>query len=216
MLSLTTAVHVVVKDTRSAARTALAERTAASVSSAAVSSHDPERIHEHEKPRAPERAREVAEDPAAPLKQFVSGVGNHAFGSALARSPGAGILPSGEVHPEVQSTINSTRGGGSTLDPGVSARMEPSLGDLSDVRVHTGSTADSLNTAVAARAFATGTDVYFAQGEYKPNTTDGDRLIAHELAHVVQQRGAPTSGPLTVSQPGDALEREADDVADRI
>jgi uncharacterized protein DUF4157 len=84
------------------------------------------------------------------------------------------------------------------------------------VRVHTGSTADTLNTAVAARAFATGTDVYFAQGEYKPNTSDGDRLIAHELAHVVQQRGAPTSGPLTVSQPGDTLEREADDVADTI
>jgi hypothetical protein len=181
-----------------------------------VSSHDPERIHEHEKPRAPERAREVAEDPAAPLKQFVSGVGNRAFGSALARTPGAGILPSGEVHPEVQSQINSSRGGGASLDAGVAARMEPSLGDLSDVRVHTGDTADTLNTAVAGRAFATGTDVYFAQDQYKPNTTDGDRLIAHELAHVVQQRGAPTSGPLTVSEPGDALEREADDVAGRI
>ena len=45
---------------------------------------------------------------------------------------------------------------------------------------------------------------------------DGDKLIAHELAHVVQQRGAPTSGPLTVSNPGDAMEREADDVADKI
>ena len=95
-------------------------------------------------------------------------------------------------------------------------RLSPSLGDLSDVRVHTNDTADALNTAVSARAFATGTDVYFAQGEYKPNTMDGDRLIAHELAHVVQQRGAPTSGPLTVSQPGDALEREADDVAGKI
>jgi hypothetical protein len=183
---------------------------------AAVSSHDPERIHEHEKPRAPERSREVAEDPAAPLKQFVSGVGNRAFGGALARTPGAGILPSGEVHPEVQSTINATRGSGAELDAGVAARMAPALGDLSDVRVHTGGTADTLNTAVAARAFATGTDVYFAEGEYKPNTADGDRLIAHELAHVVQQRGAPTSGPLTVSQPGDALEREADDVAGQL
>jgi hypothetical protein len=180
-----------------------------------VSSHDPERIHEHEKPRAPERSREV-EDPAAPLKQLVSDVGNRAFSSALARTPGAGILPTGEVHPEVQSTINSSRGAGASLDPGVAARMESSLGDLSDVRVHTGDTADSLNTAVSARAFATGSDVYFAAGEYKPNTADGDRLIAHELAHVVQQRGAPTSGPLTVSQPGDALEREADDVADGV
>ena len=69
---------------------------------------------------------------------------------------------------------------------------------------------------MSARAFATGTDVYFAKGEYKPEPADGDRLIAHELAHVVQQRGAPTTGPLTVSQPGDALESEADDVADQI
>ena len=82
--------------------------------------------------------------------------------------------------------------------------------------MHTGETADSLNTAVAARAFATGTDVYFAKDQYKPNTSDGDKLIAHELAHVVQQRGAPTSGPLTVSNPGDAMENEADSVADKI
>ena len=71
-------------------------------------------------------------------------------------------------------------------------------------------------TPSSARAFATGTDVYFAQNEYKPNTSDGDHLIAHELAHVVQQRGAPTSGPLTVSNPGDAMENEADAVADKI
>ena len=125
-------------------------------------------------------------------------------------------MPSGEVHPSVQSTIDSTRGAGATLDGGVADKLSPSLGDLSDVRVHTDSTAHDLNHAVSARAFATGTDVYFAQDQYKPNTSDGDKLIAHELAHVVQQRGAPTSGPLTVSNPGDSMEREADDVADKI
>ena len=76
--------------------------------------------------------------------------------------------------------------------------------------------ADALNRSVSARAFATGTDVYFAKGEYNPGSADGDRLIAHELAHVVQQRGAASTGPLTVSQPGDALETEADSVADSI
>jgi hypothetical protein len=179
-----------------------------------VSYNDPERIHEHEKPRAPEQ--KPAEDPAAPLHEFVSNVGNRAFGGAIARSQGAGIMPSGEVHPSVQSTIDSTRGHGSSLDGGVQNRLGPSLGDLSDVRVHTDSTAHNLNHAVSARAFATGSDVYFAQGEYKPNTSDGDKLIAHELAHVVQQRGAPTSGPLTVSNPGDAMENEADAVAEKI
>jgi hypothetical protein len=207
---------VVVKDTPLSTLKSLARRTAAPVSSLTVSSQDPERIHEHEKPRAPEQRGETTEDAAAPLKAFVSSVGNRAFGGAIARTPGAGIMPTGEVHPEVQSTINSTRGAGASLDGGVADKLSPSLGDLSDVRVHTSDTADALNTAVAARAFATGTDVYFAKDQYKPNTSDGDRLIAHELAHVVQQRGAPTSGPLTVSNPGDSLEREADDVAGQI
>jgi hypothetical protein len=176
---------------------------------------EPDRLRDHEKPQAPEHKPEPAEDPAGPLRELVSGVGNRAFGSAVARQ-GHGIMANGEVTPDVQSAISSTRGSGSTLDNGVAEKLSPSLGDLSDVRVHADSTAHDLNHAVSARAFATGTDVYFAQGEYKPNTTDGDKLIAHELAHVVQQRGAPTSGPLTVSQPGDSMEREADSVADRI
>jgi hypothetical protein len=177
---------------------------------------DPERIHEYEKPRAPEHTPQPAEDAGAPLKAFASNVGNHAFGGAIARTQGAGILPNGEVHSSVQSKIDGSRGGGTGLDTGVQERLSPSLGDLSDVRVHTDSTAHDLNHAVSARAFATGSDVYFAQNEYKPNTSDGDRLLAHELAHVVQQRGAPTSGPLTVSNPGDAMETEADAVADKI
>jgi Domain of unknown function (DUF4157) len=155
------------------------------------------------------------EERAAPLHQLASDVGNNAFRSALARD-GAGIMETGEVHPEVQNTIDSTRGSGSALGNDVRGRMEGSLGDLSDVTVHTDDTADSLNRSVSARAFATGTDVYFAKGEYNPGSADGDRLIAHELAHVVQQRGAPSSGPLTVSNPGDALETEADSVADQI
>jgi hypothetical protein len=81
------------------------------------------------------------------------------------------------------------------------------------VRVHTDPTADALARSVSARAFTTGTDVYFAAGEYRPGSSDGDSLLAHELTHVTQQRGAPTSGPLTVSEPGDAMETEADSVA---
>ena len=173
---------------------------------------DRERIEEHERPQAPEPQQE---DRAAPLRDLASTVGNRAFGETIAREA-SGILPSGEVHPEVQDTISNKRGGGSSLDGGVQERLSGSLGDLSDVRVHTDDTADRLNRSVSARAFATGTDVFFAQGEYNPGSPDGDKLIAHELAHVVQQRGAPSSGPLTVSQPGDAMETEADAVADHI
>lgn len=153
----------------------------------------------------------VGADPAAPLRDLVSSVGNRAF----ARSVG-GILPSGQVHPSVQSAIESSRGSGSSLDGAVQDRFAGSLGDLSDVRVHTDDVADRLNRSVSARAFATGSDVYFARGQYNPGSAAGDKLIAHELAHVVQQRGAPTSGPLTVSTPGDAMETEAEQVADHL
>ena len=179
-----------------------------------MSSHDKDRLLEHEKPRAPEQ--KPREDDAAPLHNLVSNVGNRAFGGAIARSQGAGIMPGGTVHPSVQSKIDSTRGSGAALDTNVANKLSPSLGDLSDVRVHTDSTAHDLNHAVSAKAFATGSDVYFAKDQYKPNTTDGDKLLAHELAHVAQQRGAPTSGPLTVSNPGDAMENEAESVADKI
>jgi Domain of unknown function (DUF4157) len=173
---------------------------------------DPDKLHEGEQVRAPEP---LQEDAAAPLHELASNVGNRAFTSTVAREA-SGILPSGQVHPSVQSEISSTRGGGASLDSGVADRFGGSLGDLSDVRVHTDDNADRLNRSVSARAFATGTDVYFAKGEYSPGSASGDKLIAHELAHVVQQRGAPQGGPLSVSNPGDAMENEADDVADSI
>jgi hypothetical protein len=171
--------------------------------------HDLEQGHRIEPPEPAEREHEK------PLHQLASDVGNHAFGNTLARE-GAGIMPTGQVHPDVQGTIDSTRGSGAGLPADVMSRFEGDLGPLGDVTVHTDDTADNLNRSVSARAFATGTDLYFAKGEYNPGSADGDRLLAHELAHVVQQRGAANTGPLTVSQPGDALETEADDVADSI
>jgi hypothetical protein len=171
-----------------------------------------DRIGEHDRLEADAVQQE---EPAAPLRELASNVGNRAFSETIARQ-GEGILAGGEVHPSVQSSIDASRGGGASLDAGVQSRFADSLGDLSDVRVHTDDAADTLNRAVSARAFATGTDVYFARGEYNPGSADGDRLIAHELAHTVQQRGASLGGPLTVSQPGDAMEREADSVADSL
>jgi hypothetical protein len=82
--------------------------------------------------------------------------------------------------------------------------------------VHDDPGAHRLASSVAARAFAVGSDVFFAEGEHRPGTTEGEHLLAHELTHVAQQRGAPSGGPLTVSQPGDPLEREADRAADEL
>jgi len=186
-------------------------------------SPDEELLEQRERLQAPEPPAQAEREERRPMAQLASDVGNHAFSSTLGRSPlareaeqGGGILPDGTVHTEVQSAIGSTRGAGTSLDPGVAGKLSGTLGDLSDVRVHTDDTADRLNRSVSGRAFATGTDVYFAKGEYSPGSASGDKLIAHELAHVVQQRGASTSGPLTVSQPGDAIEREADAVANQL
>jgi hypothetical protein len=96
----------------------------------------------------------------------------------------------------------------------VAGSVGAALGDsLADVRVHTDDGAAALARSVSARAFTVGSDIFFGPGEYQPATPAGRELLSHELVHVVQQRGAPRSGPLTVSQPGDALEREAEDVA---
>ena len=122
--------------------------------------------------------------------------------------------------PQVEDAIVSARGGGTALDSGVRAQMESSFGaDFGRVRIHDNSGADSLNRSLSARAFTTGTDIFFRQGEYRPGSSDGRRLLAHELTHVVQQNsdevrpsGLPGSvqARLTVSEPHDPLEREAD------
>jgi hypothetical protein len=166
--------------------------------------HEPGRRSTHRPP---------AQAPAADnVQQLASTVGNQAF-TALARQ-GAGILPDGRAHPDVESAIAQTRGGGQKLDSRSQEKIGGALGDsLEDVRVHTDPHANALANSVSARAFTTGSDVYFAKGEYSPGSSDGQELLAHELTHVVQQRGAPSSGPLTVSQPGDALEQEAEAAA---
>jgi hypothetical protein len=161
----------------------------------------------------------AAPAPAAPEQQpaekLASSVGNQAFGQVISRmDAGEGILASGVAHPAVESTIAAARGGGQALEGSLANQFGGALGhSVSDVRVHTDSTAAALTRAVSARAFATGTDIFFAPGEYQPGTASGRELIAHEVAHTDQQRGAPMSGPLVVSNPGEALEVQADDTA---
>jgi len=123
----------------------------------------------------------------------------------------------GALDPEVESSIQRARGGGQALDSTVQAQMEPALGaDLSGVRVHTGAEADRLNRAVSARAFTTGSDVFFRQGEYKPGTSSGRELLAHELTHVVQQDSAPVQAKLTLGAVDTPEEKEADEVARQV
>ncbi|NEP00810.1 MAG: DUF4157 domain-containing protein [Symploca sp. SIO2E9] len=90
--------------------------------------------------------------------------------------------------PELESSIQQARGSGVPLTQSIRKPMEQSFGaDFSGVRVHTDSQSDQLNQSIQARAFTTGKDIFFQQGEYNPQSRGGQELIAHELTHVIQQ-----------------------------
>ncbi|HLA64092.1 MAG TPA: DUF4157 domain-containing protein, partial [Rhodothermales bacterium] len=83
----------------------------------------------------------------------------------------------------------SALGAGAPLPDGVRGPFERRFGEpLDDIRVHTGPEAAASSAALGARAFTAGRDVAFGAGMYRPESPDGRRLIAHETAHVVQQR----------------------------
>gem|GEM_PF-6114111 len=114
---------------------------------------------------------------------------------------------------------NASKSSGHALDSGTQSSMEASFGQsFSDVSVHTDSAAASAASDVNAKAFTSGSDVYFGSGQYNPGSSGGQHLIAHELAHVAQGAGAAAkasgTGP-SVSKPGDAGERAADAAADK-
>jgi Domain of unknown function (DUF4157)/Protein of unknown function (DUF3238) len=107
--------------------------------------------------------------------------------------------------PAVHDVLRSP---GRPLDPAVRTLMEPRFGDtFQNVRVHADSFAADSARAVGARAYAVGRDVVFARGEYAPGTSSGRHLLAHELAHVVQQGEAAAHDDLPLG--GAAAEREA-------
>lgn len=86
--------------------------------------------------------------------------------------------------------LSNSRGSGRPMAAGLQAKMGNAFGqDFGGVRVHTGSRAAEMNKGLRARAFTHGSDIYFNNGEYRPESTAGQRLLAHELTHVVQQGG---------------------------
>jgi Domain of unknown function (DUF4157) len=104
---------------------------------------------------------------------------------SIQRSGGEGA---GEVGDDISNNINSARGSGSSMPENIQAQMGDAMGaDFSGVRIHNNSNADTLNRSMNARAFTTGPDIFFKQGEYNPSSQDGQKLLAHELTHVVQQ-----------------------------
>jgi hypothetical protein len=168
------------------------------------------------------------------IRQMQRSLGNRSVQRmlSLARS-GEGEA---DVSPEVESSIERSRGGGQALDKGTRGQMESAFGvDFGGVRIHTGAQSHSLNRSVSAVAFTTGSDI-----SYDPSSNSGKKLLAHELTHVVQQGGAAEvsgvaqrfaiqrmcpaceneekkiQGKLVLGSPGDQYEQEADQVAERV
>jgi hypothetical protein len=116
----------------------------------------------------------------------------------------------------IQRKIDQKRGTGESLSRQARANTEHALNqDFSGVRIHRDSEADDLSRALRAKAFTTGDDIFFKSGSYDPDSSSGQKLLAHELTHVFQQRQA---GSVTakVSEPTDASEIQAHHVADTI
>ncbi|MEO9651976.1 MAG: DUF4157 domain-containing protein [Roseobacter sp.] len=123
-----------------------------------------------------------------------------------------GVGPAQTASSAVESGVRAARGGGAPLQGETKSRMEQGFGrDFGAVRVHDDARAASLNQQINARAFATGSDIFFGQGAYAPGTTSGDHLLAHELAHVAQQTGPGRVQTNSIQRNSPA---ENDDVAD--
>lgn len=137
-------------------------------------------------------------------------VGNRAVSELLHREKEGPPLAGDAVPPIVRSVLG---GGGYPLDAGTRAQMETGFGqDFSHVRVHTDTQAGESAEAANALAYTVGSDVVFAEGQYAPETSAGQRLLAHELAHVVQQSLLPNRGPLLSTK----LEVEARQAGDDV
>jgi hypothetical protein len=176
-------------------------------------SFEREHAHDHAPTTRPDLDDKVAPGRRAVSSQLVAS--NHPVTSALIQRKqrdDSGVAADASAH-----VARAESSSGSELPGDLRTRFEATLGvDLSTVRVHTGTESASAAEAVGAKAYATGQDIHFAEGQYDPLSSRGQHLIAHEVAHTVQQRGAgPTrQHKLEVSAPLDTAEVEADRAAD--
>jgi hypothetical protein len=129
----------------------------------------------------------------------------------LAKTQAGEVVQANDPH-----VIQAQLGSGRPLESQVLSKMGTAFGtNFSNVRMHTDATAGRLSSALNARAFTVGEHIAFKEGEYQPGTLVGDALLAHELAHVMQQRGSDAS-PLKEENGAIAygcLEEEADNAA---
>jgi hypothetical protein len=155
---------------------------------------------EHEADRIVDRvtrmpSAQLSTSPApARLSRKCTTCDNEQTGELQTKRTEAPVGTDGEAPDIVWKVLGSP---GQPLDPPTCAFFETYLGPrFSDVRVHTEAQADASARAVQAVAYTVGRDVVFGRGQYDPHTKDGRRLLAHELAHVVQQSGGISASTL--------------------
>ena len=109
-------------------------------------------------------------------------------GGKIARSVSSGHSGGGIALPSrLGNQLASLQGHGCQLSGNLKNQMETGFGrDFSNVRIHTDSAAAALSDSISAKAFTYGSDIYFNRGQFNPETTSGQHLIAHELTHIVQ------------------------------
>ena len=128
--------------------------------------------------------------------------------------------PDLQASSDLESRLNATKGSGAPLQDDTRSSMESAFGaDFSGVRVHTDQNSVQMNQDLRAQAFTHGSDVYFNQGKYNPGTTEGQKLLGHELTHVVQQRAGQVKETMqAVGLPVNdnvGLEKEADEMGEK-
>lgn len=172
------------------------------------------------KQKPPSKRRTKAE--ADGLATLQRQVGNRAVQRLVGQRADQGTAQTGgQLSESMSARLDRSRGDGQPLEQGVRQRMRETTGyDLEDVRVHTDAEAGEINRQLDARAFTTGQDIFFGEGQYNPHSSDGQELIAHETTHVIQQRQGKVQGAqgrgMRVNAPGDLHEQQADAVAKKI
>jgi Domain of unknown function (DUF4157) len=130
--------------------------------------------------------------PALPAALAPNAAAVRAPRAPSAAAPSAAVQRKGDGSVDAFLVNLPVSHGGQAMPDGVRAKMEAALGaDFSDVRIHVGPQASSIG----ALAFTRGSDLYFAPGQYNPNSLQGQQILGHELTHVVQQRQGRVSNP---------------------
>jgi hypothetical protein len=111
------------------------------------------------------------------------------------------------------SAVQAARGTGEKMPPSLREQAGRGLHfDFSGVRLHTGEQADTLSRQIGAKAFTVGSDIFFTHGAFSPSSPDGQRILRHELTHVVQQKGQ-SAAHLHLGARNNDHEREAQRVS---